>query len=593
MHAAAEKRASMSARSLREIGRGVTPIAILILLLAIPARAGDWWVPDKTTGCNYHSHRFSDHPNVRISWTGACKDDKLEGYGTFIVYFKGNPALVYQGYMIEGSENGRGKRFPAADLKGDTYDGNWRNGLKHGSGTEKYPTGLALDGEWADGVIQKIFAVTSPNGERKEIHWARDIQRSGSQLDGEELAQLLLASGSVGNTQEAARIEGPLVIDQARGLRWTRFAQELYGTSLSYAKSTCGKIVLEGISAWRLPTIEELERAAEYKNLFPVDSRKYSFSSTTADEGRSVYYINLETGAVAKARVQDYLWRGSDFQLCVAAAAAPQRKVTTPFPESPLVDKGEVTEDRRFGLLWANRPGEVRVAGNQAASYCASLNLGGRNDWRVPSPHDFDLLMEQTEEQVRWLTELREQGRIDPRAAEVMSSMEHPGGGIHLSKNDDFWTSARDPNDRGNGTLWGYLGFSSGALTGQFKVLCVSGLASQSTIVGKKGLVWMNRDASVNSWYGAQEYCSTLRLGGYTDWRLPTLRELNAEFGDAKKLATSVFRTPSGIEVGGATAAQIWASNQQNINIAKMSTENYETQSRLTVLCVRGGRRGR
>ncbi|MDP9120684.1 MAG: DUF1566 domain-containing protein [Acidobacteriota bacterium] len=162
-----------------------------------------------------------------------------------------------------------------------------------------------------------------------------------------------------------------------------------------------------------------------------------------------------------------------------------------------------------------------------------------------------------------------------------------------IAQDDHFWTSARDPNDRGSGTLWGYLGFSSGSLTGQFKVLCVSGLARQSTIVGKKGLVWMNRDASVNSWYGAQEYCSTLRLGGYTDWRLPTMSELNAEFRDAKKLATSVFRTPSGVEVGGATAAQIWASNQQNINIAEMKTENYETQSRLTVLCVRDGRRGR
>ncbi|MDP9119866.1 MAG: DUF1566 domain-containing protein [Acidobacteriota bacterium] len=366
-----------------------------------------------------------------------------------------------------------------------------------------------------------------------------------------------------------------------------------YGLCNNWAKSVCGKKVLEGISAWRLPTIEELERAAEYKNLFPVDSRKYSFSSTTADEGRSVYYINLETGAVAKARVQDYLSRGSDFQVCVAAAAAPQRKVAMPFPESPLVDKGEVTEDRRFGLLWANRPGEVKVAGNQTASYCASLTLGGRKDWRVPSPHDFDLLMEQTEEQVRWLTELREQGRTDPRAAEVMGSMEHPGGGIRLSKNDHFWTSACDPNDRGNGTLWGYLGFSSGSLTSQFKVLCVSGLARQSTIVGKKGWVWMNRDASVNSWYGAQEYCFTLRLGGYTDWRLPTMSELNAEFRDANKLATSVFRTPSGVEVGGATAAQIWASNQQNINIATMRTENYEPQSRLTVLCVRDGRRGR
>ncbi len=43
------------------------------------------------------------------------------------------------------------------------------------------------------------------------------------------------------------------------------------------------------------------------------------------------------------------------------------------------------------------------------------------------------------------------------------------------------------------------------------------------------GLMWTKQDNGTNvNWNQAIAYCSNLRLGGYTDWRLPTIDELQA-----------------------------------------------------------------
>lgn len=59
-------------------------------------------------------------------------------------------------------------------------------------------------------------------------------------------------------------------------------------------------------------------------------------------------------------------------------------------------------------------------------------------------------------------------------------------------------------------------------------------LASDVLIDSKTGLMWQDNSDSKyiqKDWQGALAFCSTLRLAGYDDWRLPTVKELETILG--------------------------------------------------------------
>ena len=66
------------------------------------------------------------------------------------------------------------------------------------------------------------------------------------------------------------------------------------------------------------------------------------------------------------------------------------------------------------------------------------------------------------------------------------------------------------------------------------------------------GLIWTTSDSGSNVNAGqAHEYCSSLKVGGFSDWRLPTLDELSGLY---EKSSTKQFRVKGPIEVGDSCA---------------------------------------
>jgi hypothetical protein len=70
-------------------------------------------------------------------------------------------------------------------------------------------------------------------------------------------------------------------------------------------------------------------------------------------------------------------------------------------------------------------------------------------------------------------------------------------------------------------------------LTLLFCGVAVADMSRNGSIVtdNKTKLMWLdNNDATIiqRDWQGAIDYCESLTLGGYSDWRLPNIRELQS-----------------------------------------------------------------
>lgn len=50
----------------------------------------------------------------------------------------------------------------------------------------------------------------------------------------------------------------------------------------------------------------------------------------------------------------------------------------------------------------------------------------------------------------------------------------------------------------------------------------------------KTGLEWQDNEASRKTWGNAIKYCENLELGGYDDWRLPNINELNSLLDESR-----------------------------------------------------------
>jgi len=76
----------------------------------------------------------------------------------------------------------------------------------------------------------------------------------------------------------------------------------------------------------------------------------------------------------------------------------------------------------------------------------------------------------------------------------------------------------------------------------RYEILTIKG--GEVVIDHKTGLMWQQDNVEIINWSQANKYAKNLKLGGFSDWRLPTIDELKTlivgvpegkEFGEEKK----------------------------------------------------------
>jgi len=225
-----------------------------------------------------------------------------------------------------------------------------------------------------------------------------------------------------------------------------------------------------------------------------------------------------------------------------------------------MLDQGTATvaddavRDNVTGLDWQRAPTASPTPFTDAQRYCGELKLGGFDDWRVPS------LVELTS---IW----------DPRGSmhAVPSYVLEPAAGTFT------WTSTLAPGSSRpelyalSETKYRKWSINLSATQGSGVARCVrtfrsppapaatrydvstSGVARDT----RTGLVWQRqivRTGDIQT--QAVSYCAQLVLAGFSDWRLPTIKEL-ASLHDSTMLPTidnTALPAPD-------TAYEFWSSS--------------------------------
>ena len=188
--------------------------------------------------------------------------------------------------------------------------------------------------------------------------------------------------------------------------------------------------------------------------------------------------------------------------------------------EAPGADyfiHSETARDLVTGLEWQRNESTFSHGWQEAGEVCRDLSLRGFSDWRLPT--------------ITELVGITDYTRLSP----AISVQAFPNPKTSL----DYWSSTIDPFyldfvrtlDVANGEV------NNSELTSSRYVRCVrAGISTGSTFIDNNdgtvqdlsfGLMWEKEIFSqFFTLSTAINYCQELSLGGFSDWRMPSVKEL-------------------------------------------------------------------
>ncbi|MGX9726742.1 MAG: Lcl domain-containing protein [Candidatus Electronema sp. VV] len=194
-------------------------------------------------------------------------------------------------------------------------------------------------------------------------------------------------------------------------------------------------------------------------------------------------------------------------------------------------------QDYNTGLVWQKETADIDGNGSvgeedkmyqpDAVAYCSNLNFGGSSDWRLPDMTELESIVDYS--------------KYSPATNSIFNS-----------EADGYWSNQMYADKSASSSAWG-INFADGyqyimPASGEYYVRCVRGERKSAVALIDQGntaidatteLTWMKYFADINNdgnisdgdginLQGALSWCEQLSLDGYSDWRLPNIRELQS-----------------------------------------------------------------
>lgn len=196
-------------------------------------------------------------------------------------------------------------------------------------------------------------------------------------------------------------------------------------------------------------------------------------------------------------------------------------------------DNGDGTvTDNNTGLMWQQVPSSTDYKWQDGVDYCNDLELAGYDDWRIPSLKE---LYSISNFSVGW--PYLDTSYFDLAGGEVSKDEQYWSSNFYVGVTDDGGANNTAMGvNHGTGHIKGYTATAEGAVGGRY-VRAVRGDDygtndfvdnGDGTITDlNTGLMWAQDDSQKGyDWEDALAYAESSELAGYTDWRLPNVKEL-------------------------------------------------------------------
>jgi len=111
----------------------------------------------------------------------------------------------------------------------------------------------------------------------------------------------------------------------------------------------------------------------------------------------------------------------------------------------------------------------------------------------------------------------------------------------------------------------------------------------------RTGLTWQQGEPGTMKWGAALAYCNDLSLGGHSDWRLPSVTELESLTDDSRcspAIDKTFFPLASASDYRSSTTDSYSPGNAWNVNFSYGSAGDRTKDGDYYVRCVRGGKSG-
>ena len=185
-------------------------------------------------------------------------------------------------------------------------------------------------------------------------------------------------------------------------------------------------------------------------------------------------------------------------------------------------DDGTIT-DNNTGLLWQKDDDDVQKNWETAITYCTDLTLGGYSGWRLPNVQELQSIVDYGINYSGNIPVVN--GTYFPNTKSALYWSSTVGAfNTERSWHVSFTSGQVDRSDKSQVR---YVRCVQGDLSSSIWSMDFEGIDSEIIHHIDTGLTWQRHgDKNTRTWESAISYCENLSLAGYSDWRLPSIREL-------------------------------------------------------------------